>query len=106
MASVAVGSVAGVFDQRDLTLPVIGAPMAGGPSTPALAAAVSESGGLGFVAAGYLDPERFRDQIAATRALTSRPFGVNLFVPSPAPAPREAVDAYAELVAPMARAAG
>ena len=34
-------------------MPVVGAPLAGGPSTPALAAAVSEAGGLGFLAAGY-----------------------------------------------------
>ena len=37
-----------------LAVPIIQAPMAGGPSTPALAAAVSEAGGLGFLGAGYL----------------------------------------------------
>ena len=37
-----------------LDLPIVQAPMAGGPSTPALAAAVSEAGGLGFLGAGYL----------------------------------------------------
>ena len=36
-----------------LDVPIVGAPLAGGPSTPALAAAVSEAGGLGFLAAGY-----------------------------------------------------
>jgi nitronate monooxygenase len=36
-----------------LEIPIVGAPMAGGASTPALAAAVSDAGGLGFVAAGY-----------------------------------------------------
>lgn len=66
---VAVGSVAGVFDVRDLTLPVIGAPMAGGPSTPALAAAVSEVGGLGFLADGYKTP----DAVAAEVTLCERP---------------------------------
>src|SRR5437762_2424231 len=35
------------------TSPIVGAPLAGGPSTPALAAAVCEGGGLGFLAAGY-----------------------------------------------------
>lgn len=54
--------------------------MSGGPSTPALAAAVSGAGGLGFLAAGYRSADAFRDEIAATRALTSAPFGVNLFV--------------------------
>ena len=37
----------------ELEIPIIQAPMAGGPSTPALAAAVSAAGGLGFLAAGY-----------------------------------------------------
>jgi nitronate monooxygenase len=35
-----------------MKLPIVGAPLAGGPSTPALAAAVCEAGGFGFVAAG------------------------------------------------------
>ena len=41
-----------------LRAPIVLAPMAGGPSTPALAAAVNRGGGLGFLAAGYLRPER------------------------------------------------
>ena len=36
-----------------MEIPVVGAPLAGGPSTPELAAAVSEAGGLGFIAAVY-----------------------------------------------------
>ena len=69
--------------------------MGGGPSTPALAAAVSEAGGLGFLAAGYRSPAAVRDDIAEVRRLTERPFGINLFVPGPARADREALDAYA-----------
>lgn len=42
-------------------LPILQAPMAGGPSTPALTAAVSRAGGLGFLAAGYLTPDQLRD---------------------------------------------
>ena len=80
--------------------------MAGGPSTPALAAAVCEAGGFGFVAAGYLDAAALRAQIETVRALTTRPFGVNVFAPPSTPASRSAVDAYAELIAPMAAAAG
>jgi len=80
--------------------------MAGGPSTPALAAAVCNAGGLGFVAAGYLTAEALRAQIDAVRDLSNRPFGVNLFAPPSTPAPRSAVDAYAETIAPMAAAAG
>jgi nitronate monooxygenase len=41
--------------------------MAGGPSTPELAAAVSEAGGLGFLASGYLTAEQTRERIAAAR---------------------------------------
>jgi len=66
-----------------LEIPIVGAPLAGGASTPALAAAVSEAGGLGFVATGYKTPEAMRSDIAATRALTSAPFGVNVFLVTP-----------------------
>lgn len=66
-----------------LGLPIIGAPLAGGPTTPELVAAVSNAGGLGFLSAGYLSADTLAEQLAATRALTDRPFGVNLFVPGP-----------------------
>ena len=69
--------------------------MGGGPSTPALAAAVSEAGGLGFLAAGYRSPATVREEIGELRRLTERPFGVNLFVPGPAHADRGALEAYA-----------
>jgi nitronate monooxygenase len=62
-------------------IPLIAAPMAGGVSTPELAAAVSAAGGLGFLAAGYLSADALVAQIAGFRALTSEPLGVNLFVP-------------------------
>ncbi|XXF78463.1 nitronate monooxygenase [Myxococcaceae bacterium GXIMD 01537] len=65
--------------------PLFLAPMAGGPSTPALAAAVSEAGAVGSLGAAYLTPEALRQAVRDTRALTSRPFGVNLFSPLPAP---------------------
>ena len=61
--------------------PIVQAPMGGGASTPALAAAVAEAGGLGFLAAGYKTPDAVRADIEALRALTDRPFGVNLFAP-------------------------
>jgi nitronate monooxygenase len=82
-------------DPRDLELPVIGAPMAGGPSTPALAAAVSEAGGLGFIAAGYKTPESVAEDITAYRSATERPFGINLFVPPGPPADAGVIDGYA-----------
>jgi nitronate monooxygenase len=78
----------------DHVRPLVLAPMGGGPSTPELAAAVSEAGGLGFLAAGYLEPERLEEQLAATRELTSGPIGVNLFVPGPR-TDRDAIEPYA-----------
>ena len=73
--------------------------MAGGPSTPALTAAVGRAGGLGFVAAGYLTPDQLRSTLAATRQLSGAPFGVNLFCPS-TPADPAPVEAYAALLRP------
>jgi nitronate monooxygenase len=61
-------------------LPIVAAPMAGGPSTPALVAAASSAGGFGVFPGGYLSPAAFRDGIRAVRAATDAPFGVNLFV--------------------------
>ncbi|MEU8272132.1 nitronate monooxygenase [Sphaerisporangium sp. NPDC049002] len=78
-----------------LPYPIVQAPMAGGPSTPELAAAVSAAGGLGFLAAGYDPAESLRAGIRAVRARTDAPFGVNLFVPSSERADPAAVDAYA-----------
>jgi len=68
--------------------------MAGGPSTPALTAAVIGAGGYGFVAAGYLSADGLRHAIAAVRGLTGGPFGVNLFMPA-APGDPAEVAAYA-----------
>jgi nitronate monooxygenase len=78
-----------------LAHPIVQAPMGGGPSTPELAAAVAEAGGLGFLAAGYRPVEAVRADVEALRELTDRPFGVNLFAPPAAPADRSVVDAYA-----------
>jgi nitronate monooxygenase len=89
----------------ELRTPIVLAPMAGGPSTAELAAAVSQAGGLGFLATGYLDAGATADRIARTRALlsggnghgpdpdTAAPFGVNLFVPG-TPTPPERFAAY------------
>ncbi|GBR03055.1 NAD(P)H-dependent flavin oxidoreductase [Acetobacter oeni] len=61
-----------------LALPIIQAPMAD-VSTPALAAAVSESGGLDSLGIGAMTPEAARAAITETRRLTDKPFGVNVF---------------------------
>ncbi|MEU7045439.1 nitronate monooxygenase [Streptomyces varsoviensis] len=79
--------------------PIVQAPMAGGASTPSLAAAVSEAGGLGFLAAGYKTPEAMYEEIKQIRSLTDRPFGVNLFMPQPSVADPAAVEVYREQLA-------
>jgi nitronate monooxygenase len=63
--------------------PIVQAPMAGGVSVPQLAAAVSEAGGLGFLAAGYKTADGMYQEIKQLRGLTGRPFGVNVFMPQP-----------------------
>ncbi|EHB45670.1 2-nitropropane dioxygenase [Mycolicibacterium rhodesiae JS60] len=90
------------FGLQDLAVPILGAPMAGGPSTPALAAAVSNAGGLGFVAAGYLSADTFAGAITAARALTTAAIGVNIFVPQPSAATPDALERYRELLVPLA----
>jgi nitronate monooxygenase len=82
-----------------LAEPIVQAPMAGGGSTPALAAAVSNAGGLGFLAAGYLTADTVRDQIARTRELTDQPFGLNVFVPERSAVDPDAVTVYADRLA-------
>ena len=66
-------------------VPIVQAPLGGGPGTPELTAAVGTAGGFGIVGGGYLDPDDLADVLARTRSLTDRPFGVNLFL---APPPR------------------
>ncbi|CQD11163.1 oxidoreductase [Mycobacterium lentiflavum] len=80
----------------DIAVPIVGAPMSGGPGSPALAAAVSNAGGLGFVPAGYLSADQFAQDVAAARAATTGPLGVNLLVPQPSVADWVALDYYAE----------
>ncbi|MFI7013209.1 nitronate monooxygenase [Streptomyces sp. NPDC050164] len=79
--------------------PIVQAPMAGGVSVPKLAAAVCEAGGLGFLAAGYKTADGMYQEIKQLRSLTSRPFGVNLFMPQPEYADPAAIDVYAHQLA-------
>jgi nitronate monooxygenase len=74
-----------------IELPIIQAPMAG-VSTPAMAAAVSNAGGLGSIGVGSVDAAATRQMVADVRALTDRPFNVNVFCHQPAVA-NEAVEA-------------
>src|SRR5579863_4460150 len=103
------GSDGGTDKERPMgvlsELPIVQAPMAGGPSTPALTAAVSEAGGYGFLAGGYLSPDALNEAIAVTRTLVDMPFGVNLFVPSSPGDPAE-IAAYSSTLQPEARRLG
>ena len=96
-------------EKLGLRLPVIQAPMAGGPSTQELVAAVSAAGGLGSFGFAYTQPEEMKRQVAWVRAKTERPLGINLFVSDlpaviDATAQRDALEAvagyYAELGLP------
>ena len=71
------------FSLRSLAYPIVAAPMGGGPSTPALAAAVSGAGGLGFLAAGYKRVDEVAAELGQVRSLVPAgvPFGVNVFAP-------------------------
>jgi nitronate monooxygenase len=86
--------------------PIIQAPMAGGPSTPELAAAVSTAGGLGFLAAGYKSPADLAGDIAATRAITPMAVGVNLFLLAETPVDQLRLAAYAQAIEPDAHRHG
>lgn len=62
-------------------LPLLQAPMAGNLTSAKLIANVSNAGGLGSLGAGYLQPDAIRNEIKQIRALTDKPFAVNLFIP-------------------------
>jgi nitronate monooxygenase len=77
------GSMSDFCALLGIDLPIVQAPMAG-VSTPALAAAVSNAGGLGSLGIGASPVAAARKMIEETRALTSRPFNVNVFCHRPA----------------------
>jgi nitronate monooxygenase len=79
--------------------PVVQAPMAGGASGPQLASAVSEAGGLGFLAGGYKTADGMYEEIKQLRGLTGRPFGVNLFMPQTHQTDSAAVEVYCNQLA-------
>lgn len=86
-------------------LPIVAAPMAGGPTTVALASAVASAGGFPFLAGGYKTPEALAAEIDQLRALDV-PFGVNLFVPSRESTDEAAFRTYAEELQPEAEPYG
>ncbi|EIK97146.1 hypothetical protein PMM47T1_08391 [Pseudomonas sp. M47T1] len=86
--------------QLGVDYPIIQAPMVG-VSTPALAAAVSNAGALGSIGLGASTPEQGRAAIRQTRALTDKPFNVNLFCHQPATFDHARNDAWLRHVAPL-----
>ena len=82
-------------------LPIVAAPMAGGPTTVALAGAVLKAGGFPFLAAGYKTPEALATEIQQVREFNGA-FGVNLFVPGPGTVDGAAFRAYATELEPEA----
>jgi len=64
--------------------PIIQAGMAGGITSPEMVAAVAEAGGLGTFSGGYMQPEALRQAIRRIKALTDRPYAVNLLLYGPA----------------------
>lgn len=90
----------GLLARLRIEVPIVQAPMAG-TSTPALAAAVSEAGGLGSIGVGAVDAERARPMIDAIRQRTPRPFNVNLFCHRPEPADPMREAAWIERLRPV-----
>jgi nitronate monooxygenase len=81
-------------------LPIIQAPMAG-ISTPALAAAVSNAGGLGSIGIGAASLDVASSMIAETRSLTDEPFNVNVFCHEPAARDPHREREWIEWMAPL-----
>jgi nitronate monooxygenase len=84
-----------LFTELGLSVPIVAAPMAGGPTTPDLVVAADRAGGIGFLAAGYQSAEAVKTKIDTVRGETPN-FGVNLFAPNPVPVDRPAYQAYRE----------
>jgi nitronate monooxygenase len=80
--------------------PIVQAPMAGGPTTPELVAAVSNAGALGSLGAAYLSGAAIRAAVAAVRERTARPFSINLFIPERAAPDLGRVEAAQAILAP------
>ncbi|MBB5716492.1 NAD(P)H-dependent flavin oxidoreductase [Sphingomonas aerophila] len=88
------------LEQLGVTIPIVQAPMAG-VSTPELAAAVSNAGGLGSIGIGATDAAGALTMIEATRARTDRPYNVNLFVHATAQASPAREQAWLDAMRPL-----
>jgi nitronate monooxygenase len=91
---------------EQLPAPIVLAPLAGGPSTPELAAAVSAAGGLGFFASGYLSAGQLEQRLEACRGLSIARLGVNVFCPGEGPLEPAGYQRYLDHLQDWANAAG
>lgn len=84
--------------QFGMSIPLIAAPMSGGPTTPAMVSAAHSAGGLGLLAAGYKTVAAVEAEIKTVRA-EAIPFGINVFAPNPLPVDPDAYRTYAGIIA-------
>lgn len=89
-----------LLDRLGVPLPIVQAPMAG-VSTPAMAAAVSNAGALGSIGVAATDAAGAREMIAGVRALSPRPFNVNVFVHQPMQQDAAREKAWLSAMAPL-----
>jgi nitronate monooxygenase len=90
---------ASLLEFLDIEWPIIQAPMAG-TGTPALAAAVSDAGGLGSLGVGATNAEGAKKMIAEFRALSGRSLNVNVFCHQPAKLDAKVESAWIERLRP------
>ncbi|OBF03650.1 2-nitropropane dioxygenase [Mycobacterium sp. ACS4054] len=81
----------------EMSIPLVAAPMAGGPTTPAMVSAATRAGGLGMLAAGYKTVEAVEAELKEIRS-EGIPFGINLFAPNPLPIDPASYRTYAAIV--------
>jgi nitronate monooxygenase len=82
---------------HELIRPLVVAPMAGGPSTPALVVAAARAGAVGFLAAGYKAPEAVERELREVNG-AGLPYGLNIFVPVPPPPDTAPLEGYRRLL--------
>ncbi|GLE52857.1 NAD(P)H-dependent flavin oxidoreductase [Mycobacterium montefiorense] len=81
----------------EMSIPLVAAPMSGGPTTPAMVSAATGAGGLGMLAAGYKTIQAVEAELKTVRA-EGIPFGINLFAPNPVPVDPDSYRAYAAII--------
>jgi nitronate monooxygenase len=86
-----------MLTQFGMSIPLIAAPMSGGPTTPAMVSAATQVGGLGLLAAGYKTVDAIEAEIKSVRS-EGIPFGVNVFTPNPLPVDPDSYRAYAAIM--------